>query len=178
MSEKKETAKTEKEEQTEKEKQKKEEKTEEQKKIEELTDALKRLQAEFENHKKRIAKENLELIKCASEQLIKKLLPVLDSFEQALKNKDSKEFVSGVELIYSQLFSVLKEEGLSHIECKGKKFDPYTQEVLLQEKSEKDNIVLEELQKGYLLNGKVIRTAKVKIGKKEEEYGKIEEDKK
>jgi len=147
----------------------KKEKSDEQKKIDELTETLKRLQAEFENHKKRAAKENSEFAKCASEQLVKKLLPVLDSFEQALKNKNSKEFVSGVELIYSQLFSVLKEEGLNHIDCRGKKFDPYCEEVLLQEEADKDNIVLEELQKGYTLNGKVIRTAKVKLGKLREE---------
>jgi len=150
-------------------KEKKAEKSDEQKKIDELTEALKRLQAEFENHKKRVARENSEFAKCASEQLVKKLLPVLDSFEQALKNKNSKEFVSGVELIYSQLFSILKEEGLNHIDCRGKKFDPYSQEVLLQEESDRDHVVLEELQKGYTLNGKVIRTAKVKIGKTREE---------
>jgi len=141
------------------------EKTEEQKKIEELTDTLKRLQAEFENYKKRIAKEKSELISCAEEELIKKLLPVLDSFEQALKNSESKDFVKGMELIYAQLFSALKEEGLHSIESLGKKFDPYAHEVLMHENSEKEDIVLEEFQKGYMLNGKVIRTAKVKIGK-------------
>jgi len=144
---------------------KKEEKSDGQKKIDELTETLKRLQAEFENYKKRIAKENSDFAKCASLELVKKLLPVLDSFEQALKNRESREFVKGVELIYTQLFSVLREEGLQHIECEGRQFNPYTQEVLLQQESDKDNIVLEELQKGYTLNGKVIRTAKVKIGK-------------
>ena len=141
-------------------------KPDEQKKIDELTETLKRLQAEFENYRKRIAKENSEFSKCASAEIIKKLLPVLDSFEQALKNKESKDFAKGIELIYAQFFSVLEEAGLKHIECEGKQFDPYNQEVLLQESSEKDNIVLEELQKGYMLNGNLIRTAKVKIGRR------------
>ena len=140
--------------------------TEDQKKIEELTDTLKRLQAEFENYKKRIAKEKSELISCAEENLIKKLLPVLDSFEQALKNKESKDFAKGMELIYAQLFSAMEEEGLKPVESTGKKFDPYFHEVLMHEKSEKEDIVLEEFQKGYMLNGKIIRAAKVKIGKR------------
>jgi len=143
----------------------KQELTEEQKKIEELTETLKRLQAEFENHKKRTAKEKCEIINCAEEDLIKKLLPVLDSFEQALKNSQSKDFIKGIELIYAQLFSALKEEGLKQIETIGKKFDPYANEVLMHENSDKEDIVLEEFQKGYTLNGKLIRTAKVKIGK-------------
>jgi len=132
---------------------------------EELTNDIKRLQAEFENYKKRVCKEKSELINCASEELIKKLLPVLDSFEQALKNSESKDFIKGVELIYAQLFSAMKEEGLQQIETVGKKFDPYSQEVLMHENSEKEGIVLEEFQKGYTLNGKLLRTAKVKIGK-------------
>lgn len=154
---------------------KEKEKTEEQnafdaqKQIDELTNTLKRLQAEFENYKKRVANENCNLVKCASEDVIKKLLPVIESFEQALKSKDIDH---GIKLIYAQLFSVLEEQGLKSIECKGKKFDPLTQEVLLQEESDKEDIVLEELQKGYTLNGKLIRTAKVKISKKKEESKK------
>ena len=143
----------------------KQETTESQKRIEELTNDIKRLQAEFENYKKRIAKEKSELINCAEEELVKKLLPVLDSFGQALKNSQSRDFIKGVELIYAQLFSALKEEGLEPIERVGKKFDPYTDEVLMHENSEKDDIILEEFQKGYMLNGKLVRTAKVKIGK-------------
>jgi molecular chaperone GrpE len=163
------TAETNKEEKKEQEVKQKKEKSEEQEKIEELTDILKRLQAEFENYKKRVAKESSEFIRCASADLIKKLLPVLDSFEQAIKNKESKEFVKGVELIFAQLSSVLAEAGLKKIECEGKCFDPYCHEVLLQEESDKDGIVLEELQKGYAVYGNVIRTAKVKVGKKRQE---------
>ena len=134
----------------------------------ELTDTLKRVQAEFENYKKRTEKENVEFIKSASKTMIMKLLPILDNFELAIMNKESKDdFIKGVELIYSELFTLLEAEGLKRIEAQGKKFDPYMHEALLTEKSECDNeTVTEELQKGYTLNDKVIRHTKVKICKK------------
>jgi len=134
----------------------------------ELTDSIQRLQAEFENYRKRVEKERVEFIKYAKEDLIRNILPVLDSFEQALKNKDKKEeFIKGIEQIFAQLYSVLKQEGLKPIEALGQRFDPYKHDVLLQEKSEKEEeTVLEELQKGYLLNDKIIRHSKVKVSKK------------
>lgn len=136
-------------------------------KIEELTELLQRVQADFENYKKQIEKEKAEFVKYVTEKLIVKLLPVLDSFEIALKNTDDKEkFVKGVELIFSQLYSTLEQEGLKPIKAVGEHFDPYRHEVLMKEKSEKEDVILEELQKGYTLNGKVIRHSKVKIGKK------------
>ncbi|RJQ16782.1 nucleotide exchange factor GrpE [Candidatus Woesearchaeota archaeon] len=135
-------------------------------KIEELTELLKRTQAEFENYKKRVEKEIGENNKFASEKVIKKLLPVIDSFELALKNhQDHEKFVKGMELIYAQLMGTLKEEGLQPIHALHKEFDPYRHEVLLTEENEKDNIVLDELQKGYLFHGKVLRHTKVKVGK-------------
>jgi len=140
------------------------------KSIEELTDTLKRLQAEFENYKKRIDRENAEFVKYAKAELVYKLLPLLDTFEIALKNTSDKEkFVKGIEIVYAQLFSTLESEGLKPIEALGKKFDPYLHEVMLKEKSDKeDGMVLEELQKGYMLNGRVLRHSKVKISEKEE----------
>ncbi len=142
--------------------------------ISELTDTLKRLQAEFENYKKRTEKENQALIRNASVQLVKKLLPVLDSFELALKNNNTDnpeilKYRKGLELIYTQLFSSLEDEGLQIIDAQHKKFDPYKHEVLMIRESDKDDdIVVEELQKGYTLNGFVIRHAKVVIAKKRE----------
>ena len=107
--------------------------------------------------------------KYANSQLIKSLLPILDSFEMALKNHgDHEKFVKGVEMIYAQLYSMLEDLGLKKIDSEGKHFDPYIHEVLLQEESEKDGIVLEELQKGYMLDDAVIRHSKVKVGKKKE----------
>jgi len=138
------------------------------KKIAELTDSLQRLQAEFENYKKYVEKQSSEFKKYAKADLIINLLPILDSFELALKNTSNKEeFMKGVELIYSQLFSTLEKEGLTPIKAEGHKLDPIKHEVLLKEKSDKEeDTILEELQKGYTLGDKVIRHSKVKVSKK------------
>lgn len=142
----------------------------EEEKIAELTETLQRLQAEFENYKKRIEKEKAEFVKYAKAELIQRLLPTLDTFEIALKStKDNEKFVKGMEMVYAQFVSTLQSEGLKPIEAIGKKFDPYLHEVMLKEKSDKDEgIVLEELQKGYMLNDKVLRHSKVKISEKSE----------
>lgn len=137
-------------------------------KIAELTDDIKRVQAEFENYKKRVEKENAQFCEYAKAEFVKKLLSVLDSFEMALKSTDNhEEFVKGVELIYSQLYTLLKDEGLAHIETKDRKLNPYLHEVMLSERSDKDeDTILEELQKGYTLKGRVLRHSKVKVAKK------------
>ncbi|MDP3765101.1 MAG: nucleotide exchange factor GrpE, partial [Nanoarchaeota archaeon] len=84
--------------------------------------------------------------------------------------------VKGIEMIYAQLFSTLESEGLKPIEASGKKFDPYLHDVMLKQKSDKeDGIVLEELQRGYMLNDKVLRHSKVKISEKEEKREKTNE---
>ncbi len=147
---------------------KKVKKDDKQKKIKELTETLQRLQAEFENYKKRTERDQVDFVKFAEKDFIKSMLPVLDNFELALQNQKSpKEFLKGVELIYAQLFQLLEERGLKIIEAKGEKFDPYKHEALLTEKSnKKENLVLEELQRGYMLHDKVIRHAKVKVSKK------------
>ena len=137
------------------------------KKIEELTETLQRLQAEFENYKKYVDKQKSEFLRYAKDDMILKLLPILDSFEMALKHaSEGEKFVKGVELIFSQLYQLLEDEGLRPIDALGKKFDPYKHEVLLTQESDKEDLVLEELQKGYMLCDKVIRHSKVKIAKK------------
>lgn len=139
------------------------------KKIEELTNLLKTVQADFENYKKRVEKERGEVINYAKEQIIAKLLPVLDSFEFALKTDvKNPEFEKGIKMIFVQLVSVLHKEGLHPIDTNGKKFDPYKHEVMLQEECDgkEEDIILEELQKGYQIGGKVVRHSKVKICKK------------
>ncbi|MBL7057092.1 nucleotide exchange factor GrpE [Candidatus Woesearchaeota archaeon] len=136
--------------------------------ITELTLTLQRVQAEFENYKKRTEAECTEFKKYAETDLIKSFLPVLDNFELALQNKKAQdEFVKGMELIYSQLFESLEQRGLKVIKAEGEKFDPYKHEALLTEKSTKEpNMVLQELQKGYMVCDKVIRHTKVKVSKK------------
>jgi len=137
------------------------------KKITELTDTLQRLQAEFENYKKYVDKQKAEFVKYAQADLIDQLLPCLDSFELALKNTTDKEkLIKGIELIYSQLYSLLEKQGLKKIDATGK-FDPHFHEVLLKEDSNKEeDTILEELQKGYMLGDKVLRHTKVKVSKK------------
>jgi molecular chaperone GrpE len=140
------------------------------KKIAELTEFSQRIQAEMENYKKRCDRDSTEFRKYCHAELIAKLLPILDSFELAFKNTEKKEdFVKGVELIFSQLYDALEKEGLRIIKAKGERFDPYKHEALLTQKTEKDtedDIVAEELQKGYMFKDKILRYSKVKILKK------------
>jgi molecular chaperone GrpE len=138
----------------------------------ELTNTLKRIQAEFENYKKRVDKENSQLIKNSNANLITELLPVLDSFELAIKNSTGNsngtsevdKYKKGIELMYAQLFSILTDQGLRIIETKDKKFDPYKHEVLLVKESDKEeDTILQEFQKGYMLNDIILRHSKVMI---------------
>ncbi len=133
-----------------------------------MTDALKRLQAEFQNYQKRTQEEKSRFMNLANEELIKKLIPVLDNFELALKHsKKETEFVEGMELIYSQLLDILEQEGLQKIPALGK-FNPHMHEAIMVEETKGESgQIIQELQKGYTLNGKVVRTSKVKISKKE-----------
>lgn len=140
-------------------------------KIIELTNLVKSVQADFENYKKRTEKDMQECVKQSSKFIINNLLPVVDHFELALTNKDNTdEFTKGMEMIYKQLIQVLESEGLKKIKCEGEKFDPYQHEALMQENNddEEDGIILEELQKGYMINEEVIRPSKVKVNKKSE----------
>lgn len=137
------------------------------KQIEELTFLVKRVQADFENYKKRTEKEKKEFSEYACADFIKSFLPLMDSFELALKNKASTEdFVKGIELIYAQFSSLLESFGVKRIEANGKKFDPCLHEVLLVEESDKEEgKILEELQPGYIMKNCVLRHSKVKIAK-------------
>lgn len=132
---------------------------------------LQRLQAEFENYRKRAAKELAESKERANAETLAKILPVLDSFEIALKNTNTEsrtQFAEGIRMIHSQLCTTLEGLGLKAIKAEGQMFDPYLHEALMVENVENrelDNKVLEELQKGYMLKEAVIRHSKVKIGK-------------
>ena len=136
------------------------------KRIEDLIDTLQRLQAEFENYKKYVERYQQDLRKYAAADLIGQLLQILDSFELALKHTDNKETLcKGVELIYSQFYSLLEKQGLKKITANGK-LDPNIHEVLLKEESDKEeDTIIEELQKGYMLGDKVLRHSKVKVSK-------------
>ena len=136
----------------------------------EWLDKYARLQAEFENFQRRNLKEKDEYIKYASSQLISKLLNTLDNFEFMLKNLEPKlqenEF-KGLQMIFKELGGVLEKEGLTPIKAKGEKFDPFIHEILAIEYTNEypEDIILEELQKGYKMKDRVLRTSKVKIAK-------------
>ena len=133
----------------------------------ELRDMLQRLNAEFQNYRKRTDEEKSKFIKLSNEELIKKIIPILDNFELALKHKEAdSEFKEGMELIYAQLLEVLEQEGLQRIPCAGK-FNPELHEaVMVEEVDGEAGLIMQELQKGYTLNNRVLRSSKVKISKK------------
>ena len=139
-------------------------------KFAELNDKHLRLQAEFDNFRKRTAKEKLDLTATASENVIKDILPVLDDFERALQNMEkngNESDIQGVTLIYNKLKDTLKKKGLEEIEAMGVEFNTDEHEALTMipapDESKKGK-VLDVIQKGYKLNGKVIRFARVVVG--------------
>jgi len=129
--------------------------------------------ADFENVRKRLEKEKFDAIKFGNEEIIIELLNILDDLERTVsltevKHQDLSTFLKGVEMVLAHLYDMLKEHGVKPIEAEGKIFDPHLHEALMQVEDSKvpEHTVVEELQKGYLLNDRVIRTAKVKVSKK------------
>lgn len=142
---------------------------EEYKKIaEENSEKLKYLQADFDNYRKKFDKEREMIIKLANENLIKELIVILDDFENSIKLTEDKKNKEGFLVLKKKFFNLLQKHGLKEIESLGKKFDPNFHEVLCKELSEyDDDIVIEEVQKGYVFGHKLIRPTKVKVSKKE-----------
>ena len=133
-----------------------------------LLDRLARLQAEFENARKRSAKEQQDFREYAVMDTIKSLLPILDSFERALQTgAEASEFRSGVELIYKQLQDVLVKHGLRPIPAKGEPFDPHLHQAIemVDTTDAEDHHVLEELQRGYKLKDRLLRPSMVKVAR-------------
>jgi molecular chaperone GrpE len=137
----------------------------------EYLETLRRVQAEFENYRKRVIKEQTALVDRATSGLVEQLLPVLDSFELALKNVDSagsddiESVRKGVELVYAELLGVLEKAGLSRIEAEGKPFDPNVHEAVMQEDGDGEPVVTDVLRTGYTLKGRVLRPAMVKVSR-------------
>ena len=137
----------------------------------EATDKYVRMAAEFDNFRRRTAKERIELISTAGEDVIKGLLPILDDCERALQvlrnSTDSAAAIEGTELIYNKMMTFLKGRGLAVIEAKDKELDTEFHEAVAQfpvEDKDKKNKIIDVVQQGYTLNGKVIRYAKVVVG--------------
>jgi molecular chaperone GrpE len=133
-----------------------------------LLDRLARAQAEFENARRRASKEQQDFRDYAAADSIKPLLPVLDSFERALRVKsEPADFRSGVELIYKQLQDALAKIGVKAIPAKGEQFDPHVHEAIemVETSDAADHEVIEELQRGYKIKDRLLRPAMVKVAK-------------
>lgn len=136
----------------------------------EMHDRYLRLYSEFDNYRKRSNKDRLELIKNASEDMVKALLPIIDDFERAIKVNASVDgataLTEGVQLIYSKLITLLKQKGVTPIESIGKPFDTDFHEAITNipatDESQK-GLVIDEIERGYLMNEKIIRYAKVVV---------------
>ncbi|MDD4899245.1 MAG: nucleotide exchange factor GrpE [Candidatus Omnitrophica bacterium] len=141
-------------------------------KAKEQSDRLLRLQADMENTRKRLEKEKQDFLKFANEGIIVELLNILDDLERTVelaqdKHEDLNAFLKGVEMILAHFYDLLKEYGVKPIQAEGKIFDPNFHEALMQEENKEvpEHTILEEMQKGYFLNDRVIRTTKVKVSK-------------
>ncbi|CAH0119642.1 Protein GrpE [Paenibacillus sp. CECT 9249] len=136
---------------------------------EENNQRLLRAQADFDNFRKRTLKEKEELAKYASMKLIDQLLPVVDNFERALQagqdNPEMSSFSKGVDMIFRQFLQVLEQEGLQAMNAVGQPFNPEFHQAIMQVESDdhEEGIVVEEVQKGYMLKDKVLRPAMVKV---------------
>jgi molecular chaperone GrpE len=154
---------------------------EEEKKATANYDKYLRTVAELDNYKKRAAKEKAETIKYGKEDVIKDILPFIDSLDRALEhaesNTDIQAFKEGLKLIQDQLLCCLKRHGVEKIECAGKEFDPNFHEAMVQIESEghEENKVINEFQRGYLLNGRLLRPSKVSVCKKTNKENKVDE---
>lgn len=143
--------------------------TELQNEKDELYQKLLRIQAEYDNYRKRTQREKAADLKYKSQALVTELLPVVDNFERALqaqpKDESSKQFIEGIEMVYRQLEMALINEGVEVIPTVGEEFDPNIHQAVMQVEDEQfdSNVVTEELQKGYKLKDRVIRPAMVKV---------------
>ena len=137
--------------------------------IEELTDKVKRQMAEFDNFRKRTEKEKSQMYDMGAKTIVEKILPVIDNFERGLAAvpEDNKEdaFVVGMDKIYRQMLTVLEEAGVKPIEAVGAEFDPNFHNAVMHVEDETlgENVVAEELQKGYMYRDTVVRHSMVKV---------------
>jgi len=132
----------------------------------ELRDRLLRLQAEFDNFRRRAEREKRELSEYANSESVNSILPILDDFERALKVEcNGKDYARGMEMIYQRLFDALKKLGLEPISAKDQKFDPHVHHAvdMVETDDVEDNTVLEEYQRGYNFRGRPLRPAMVKV---------------
>ncbi len=135
----------------------------------EMKAVAQRVQADFENYRKRVMREQTALAERASESLVEQLLPVLDNFGLALLSLDEadEKVRKGVELVYADLLGVLEKAGLERIDALGKPFDPHEHEAVAQEDGDGEPVVCDILRSGYRLKGRVLRPATVRVTRAE-----------
>jgi len=142
-----------------------------QKEKDELFAQLQRVSADYTNYQKRVPKQITDSIAYEKERIIKTLLPALDNFEHTLQNAQSAEtsdvLIKGIRIIYDQMLDILKSHGIEQIKALDENFDPVLHQTMMRktEPEKQENIVLEEFQKGYRLNGRIIRPSKVIVNK-------------
>lgn len=141
--------------------------------LQKMTEVAQRALADLANFKRRTEENQKHIIQFANLELMREIIPFVDNFKRALNhlpsdaNEECTNWIEGVKQIFKQLNEALSRKGLSEIKCSGEKFDPYIHEAVLQGPGEKDTVA-EEMETGYMLNEKVIRPAKVKVGNGEE----------
>jgi len=139
------------------------------KQSEEFRDKYFRVLAEYDNAKKRMEKDTIEIIKFSNESIIRELIPIIDNFDrayEAAKNHEHDEtFSKGVEIILKDFHKLLENNGVSKIKTVGEKFDPHIHEAVTAEYTDKypEDTIIDEISAGYTLNGRLLRAAKVKI---------------
>lgn len=142
-----------------------------QKQKDEIFAQLQRVSADYINYQKRVPKQISDTLHYEKERIIKSLLIILDNFERTIQSAGKSENVDactkGIRIIYDQMLDILKSHGVEQMVTSGQKFDPSLHDAIIKriDADKEDNIVLEEFQKGYLLNGKVIRPGKVAVNK-------------
>ena len=138
--------------------------------VQEKNDRILRLQADFENFRRRTTKEKEELAAVITQNLLTDLLPLLDNFERAMavEQTDVEAFQKGVEMIFTQLREVMEKHGLEHIDAEGQPFDPNVHQAVMRVENPdvEDGTITQVLQKGYQAKGRVIRPAMVQVAGK------------
>ncbi|NQT22293.1 MAG: nucleotide exchange factor GrpE [Candidatus Omnitrophica bacterium] len=135
----------------------------------EYHDKYLRTEAEFVNARKRMERDSRDFVKFANENIISELFPILDSFDSAMQQMENKQkespFLDGLKMLQKKFHKVLEDNGLLVVDSLGEKFDPIKHEAVMKIESDKykEGCVAEELRKGYMLNGKVLRPAMVKV---------------
>ncbi len=136
-----------------------------------MLERLQRISADYANYQKRVPKQVADTVSYEREKIMKSLLPAMDNFEHVLANagqsQDAEDVIKGVRIVYDQMCDILKSHGVEQIDAKDQPFDPALHQAMMrkEEPEQQDNVVLEEFQRGYIMNDRVLRPSKVVVNK-------------